>query len=61
MGTTKSDFISTARVSKGEICDSTITNYYKATKPFCIMNDLVLNWKKIARGLPGYAKHLADN
>ena len=31
------------RVSKGEICDSIITNYYKATKLFCIMNDLVLN------------------
>jgi hypothetical protein len=28
------------RVRRGEISDSTITNYYKATKLFCIMNDL---------------------
>ncbi len=40
------------RVAKGEISESTITNYYKATKLFCVMNDLLLNWKKISRGLP---------
>jgi hypothetical protein len=40
------------RVKRNEISDSTITNYYKATKLFCVMNDLVLNWKKISRGLP---------
>jgi integrase len=40
------------RVRRGEISDSTITNYYKATKLFCVMNDLALNWKKISRGLP---------
>src|SRR5262245_29820160 len=40
------------RVSKGEIAESTITNYYKATKLFCVMNDIALNWKKITRGLP---------
>ena len=40
------------RVTRGEICNSTITNYYKATNLFCIMNDLILNWKKISRGLP---------
>jgi hypothetical protein len=40
------------RVRKGEISESTITNYYKTTKLFCVMNDLVLNWKKISRGLP---------
>jgi hypothetical protein len=40
------------RVGRGEIAESTITNYYKATKVFCVMNDLVLNWKKISRGLP---------
>jgi integrase len=40
------------RVSRGEIAESTITNYYKATKLFCVMNDLLLNWKKISRGLP---------
>lgn len=40
------------RVKKGELAESTITNYYKATKLFCVMNDIVLNWKKISRGLP---------
>lgn len=40
------------RVKKNELAESTITNYYKATKLFCVMNDLSLNWKKIARGLP---------
>jgi integrase len=40
------------RVRKDEIAESTITNYYKATKLFCVMNDIALNWKKISRGLP---------
>jgi hypothetical protein len=40
------------RVKRDEISESTITNYYKATKSFCVMNDLMLNWKKISRGLP---------
>ena len=40
------------RVARGEIAEPTITNYYKATKLFCVMNDLLLNWKKISRGLP---------
>jgi hypothetical protein len=40
------------RVASGEISESTITNYYKATKLFSVMNDLLLNWKKISRGLP---------
>ena len=40
------------RVKKGELAESTITNYYNATKLFCLMNDIMLNWKKISRGLP---------
>jgi integrase len=40
------------RCSTGEISESTVSNYYKATKLFCEMNDLTLNWKKVARGLP---------
>ena len=40
------------RCMQREISESTISNYYKATKLFCEMNDLTLNWKKISRGLP---------
>jgi hypothetical protein len=40
------------RVAKGEIAESTISNYNKATKLFCEMNDLTVSWKKIPRGLP---------
>jgi hypothetical protein len=41
------------RVRKGEISESTIKNYYKATKLFCEMNDvsMSINWKRISRGL----------
>ncbi|HXS60523.1 MAG TPA: hypothetical protein VN703_06905 [Candidatus Sulfopaludibacter sp.] len=40
------------RVSRGEIVLSTIPNYYKAAKLFCDMNDIVINWKLVARGMP---------
>ena len=42
------------RVRKGEISESTIPNYYKATKLFLEMNDVSpsINWKKISRGMP---------
>jgi hypothetical protein len=40
------------RAASGEISENTIPNYYRATKLFCEMNDILLNWKKIARGLP---------
>jgi hypothetical protein len=39
------------RVSKKEITPGTVRNYYKAAKLFCEMNDIVVNWKKIAKGL----------
>jgi integrase len=48
------------RSKKGEISVSTIPNYYRATKLFCEMNDIVLNWKKIARGLPRAGKATND-
>jgi tRNA(His) 5'-end guanylyltransferase len=42
------------RVSRGEITESTIKNYYKSTKLFCEMNSSAqnINWKMITRGLP---------
>ncbi len=39
------------RVKRGDISESTISNYYKATtKLLCEMNCLTLNWKRIRRG-----------
>jgi hypothetical protein len=35
-----------------EISESTISDYYIATKLFCEMNDLSLAMKKVGRGLP---------
>lgn len=40
------------RVEKGEICESTISNYFKATKLFCEMNEIPVAWKKISKGVP---------
>ena len=39
------------RVEKKEITPGTVRNYYKAAKLFCEMNDIVVNWKKITKGL----------
>ncbi len=46
------------RVKREEITESTVTDYYKATKLFCVMNDLALNWKKISRGLPSGSRQM---
>jgi hypothetical protein len=48
------------RATKGEISEGTIPNYYRATKLFCEMNDIKLNWKKISRGLPRAGKAAND-
>ncbi len=48
------------RVEKGEIAESTINNYYKSVKLFCEMNDIILNWKKIAKGKPQHRDYAND-
>jgi integrase len=48
------------RAEKGEIAESTINNYYKSIKLFCEMNDLLLNWKKIAKGKPQHRDYAND-
>jgi integrase len=40
------------RVDHKEIVGSTVRNYVKAVRLFCEMNDIVINWKKLTRGLP---------
>ena len=48
------------RVIKGEIAASTISNYYKPVKLFCDVNDILINWKFISRGIPR-GKHASDD
>jgi hypothetical protein len=50
------------RADNGEISYSTIGNYYKAAKLFCEMNSNapIVNWKKIARGIPTGRKAAND-
>lgn len=47
------NFITTQnrRVDSKEITAGTVRNYYKAAKLFCEMNDVIVNWKKVAKGL----------
>ena len=40
------------RAARGEITESTIPNYYKPVKLFCDMNDIVINWRLVTRGMP---------
>jgi integrase len=40
------------RVKRGEISQSTIPNYYKPIKLFCDMNDVIINWRLVTRGIP---------
>jgi hypothetical protein len=48
------------RVENGKIAANTISNYYKATKLFCEMNNIVINWKLISKGIPSGKKAAND-
>ena len=48
------------RVDRKEITGSTMRNYVKAIKLFCDMNDILIPWKKITRGLPKGRKYADD-
>lgn len=48
------------RAERREITAGTVKNYYKPAKLFCEMNDIVLNWKRIHRGLPRGSRSAND-
>ncbi|MFQ5970620.1 MAG: hypothetical protein ACE5J2_09035 [Nitrososphaerales archaeon] len=48
------------RAENGEISTATLPNYYKPIKLFCEMNDIMLNWKKITRGIPKGKSYASD-
>ena len=48
------------RAARRDILPTTIPNNYKAANLFCVMNDIVLNWQKIARGIPYQNRAAAD-
>jgi integrase len=48
------------RAQKGEISESTIPNYFKAIKLFCVMNDIIINWQKLNKGI-SRGKYAADD
>lgn len=45
------------RIQRSEIAEGTLRNYLKAVKLFFEMNDIVIPWKKITRGLPTPSRH----
>ena len=48
------------RYDKKEISGATVRGYYKAIKLFVEVNDILLSWSKIKRGLPR-GRHYADD
>lgn len=48
------------RIANGEVTPGTVRNYYKPAKLFCDMNDIVVNWKKITRGMIRERQHGDD-
>jgi hypothetical protein len=48
------------RAQKNEISRGTIRNFYKPIKLFCEMNNVILNWKIISKGIPAGAQNAND-
>jgi len=48
------------RIENKEISEGTLLNYFKAIKLFYSMNDIIINWKKLGKGIPA-ERHNADD
>jgi len=48
------------KITRKQITAGTLRNYYKPIKLFCDMNDILLNWKLIARGIPSSKRAAMD-
>jgi len=48
------------RIENKEIAEGTLHNYIKAIKLFFSMNDIIINWKELGKGIPA-DRHAADD